>query len=44
MANKYEHDFPKIGAPALRALDSIGIKKLADLTSYTQEDLLALHT
>lgn len=43
MTTKYEHDFPKIGAPALRALDSIGIIKLADLTNYTEEDLLALH-
>jgi hypothetical protein len=40
---KVESDFPKISAPALRALSNVGIKKLADLKKYTAEELLDLH-
>lgn len=36
-------EFPKIGAPAFRALDSIGIRHLSDLTRYSEPQLLALH-
>ncbi len=35
--------FPKIGAPAERAFASAGIKKLSDLTKWTEKDLLSLH-
>lgn len=43
MKNKYAEEFPFIGAPAFRALDSVGITKLKDLTKYTEKELLALH-
>lgn len=43
MKNKYAEEFPFIGAPAFRALDNAGIVKLADLTKYTERELLALH-
>ncbi len=43
MNNKYGEEFPSIAAPAFRALDRIGIVKLADLTRYSEKDLLALH-
>lgn len=43
MKNKYSAEFPAIGAPAFRALDSVGIVELADLTKYSEEELLALH-
>jgi predicted Fe-Mo cluster-binding NifX family protein len=35
--------FPSIGAPAIRALESAGIKDLHDLTQWSEADLLALH-
>lgn len=38
-----ESDFPKISAPALRALSNAGIKKLADLKKYTAAQVLELH-
>lgn len=34
---------PKIGAPATRALASIGITRLAQLADHRAQDLLALH-
>ncbi|MCB0973038.1 MAG: DNA-binding protein [Actinobacteria bacterium] len=34
---------PKIGAPATRALATIGVTQLEDLTQYRAEDLLVLH-
>lgn len=43
MSEKYGEEFPKIGAPALRALDNAGITHLSDLTEYSEEALLALH-
>ncbi len=43
MHNKYGEEFPNIGAPAFRAIDSIGINTLSDLTKYTEKDLLSLH-
>ena len=43
MNNKFGDDFPKIGAPAFRALDGAGISQLSDLTKYTEKELLALH-
>lgn len=36
-------EFPKIGAPAFRALESVGITRLAQLTNYTEKQLLELH-
>jgi DNA-directed RNA polymerase alpha subunit len=35
--------FPKIGAPALRALQGNGIKTLKDLTKYSEEEISDLH-
>lgn len=43
MNDKFSEEFPKIGAPAFRALDNAGIKYLSELTKYTEEQLLALH-
>lgn len=43
MQNKFGEEFPSIGAPAFRALDVIGIHSLADVTKYTEKELLALH-
>lgn len=34
---------PKIGAPATRALNALGINSLHQLVGYTEEQLLALH-
>lgn len=36
-------EFPKVGAPALRALANAGIRRLADLCEWTEADLLRLH-
>jgi hypothetical protein len=36
-------DLPKIGAPATRALASIGITRLDHVAGRRQADLLALH-
>lgn len=36
-------ELPKIGAPALRALDSICVTNLSQLTNYTEKELLVLH-
>lgn len=38
MNNKFGEEFPSIGAPAFRAIDSIGIKKLADLTKIQKKN------
>lgn len=39
-----EHEFPtSIGKPAQRALLAAGYKRLQDLTSATEQDLLELH-
>ena len=35
--------FPKIGAPATRALASAGIANIAELAGWTERDLRALH-
>jgi DNA-directed RNA polymerase alpha subunit len=37
------HDFPKIGAPAKRALANAGYKRLEDLTRVTEADVSKLH-
>lgn len=36
-------DFPKLGRPALRALENAGIRRLKDLAKWTEKDLLSLH-
>lgn len=36
-------DLPKIGAPATRALESVGITRLEQLTQHTEKELLELH-
>ncbi|WP_225732408.1 MULTISPECIES: DNA-binding protein [unclassified Nocardia] len=39
-----ESDLPvKLSRPARRALDAAGIRCLADLTTWTERDLAALH-
>jgi hypothetical protein len=38
-----EGDIPKIGAPATRALASVGVTRLDQLVDYSQAELLALH-
>ncbi len=43
MSEIYGDDFPKIGAPAFRALAGLGIKKISQLTTYTEQELLDLH-
>ncbi len=43
MGKKYGQEFPQIGAPALRAISSLGITKLSDLTKYSEAELLELH-
>ena len=35
--------FPKIGAPATRALENAQVRGPKDLTSWSERDLLALH-
>ncbi len=34
---------PKIAAPAIRALDSIGVKHLEDLADHSEQQILSLH-
>lgn len=43
MTEKYGNEFPNIGAPAFRALDSAGITNLLELTKYSEKELLTLH-
>ena len=43
MNEKFGEEFPKIGAPAFRALDSVGITSLSDATNYSEKQLLELH-
>ncbi len=43
MNEKYGQEFPKIGNPALSALDHAGINHLVELPKYTEKELLALH-
>lgn len=40
---KLQSDFPKLAAPALRALYNAKIKSLADLTTMSEPELLSLH-
>jgi predicted flap endonuclease-1-like 5' DNA nuclease len=36
-------DLPSIGRPARAALEAAGVTRLADLASWTERDVLALH-
>jgi hypothetical protein len=36
-------ELPRIGAPATRALTSVGITRLSQLTDHRAEELLKLH-
>lgn len=38
-----EDNLPKIGAPATRALASIGVTRLRQLGDHSESELLALH-
>jgi hypothetical protein len=38
-----DDELPKIGAPATRALASIGVTRLSQLDQHGEEELLALH-
>jgi hypothetical protein len=42
-ASKQEYDFPKLGAPAERALVSAGYVRLAQLANVTEAELSRLH-
>jgi hypothetical protein len=43
MVNRTQSDLPKIAAPAQRALQSVGIATLEQLTKITEAELLQLH-
>lgn len=38
-----ERDLPKLAAPAIRALQGLGITKLEQLTGYTEAEIKNLH-
>jgi len=40
---KLEMDFPKLSAPALRALNNANINSLTELTKFSEKEILALH-
>ncbi len=40
---EHSNDLPKISAPAQRALQSVGIIRLKQLTEITEAELLQLH-
>ena len=42
-SNTQESDLPKLSAPAQRALASIGIQRLDQLTKYKESDIKKLH-
>ncbi|MBA3867604.1 MAG: DNA-binding protein [Anaerolineae bacterium] len=41
--NQSETDLPRLGAPALRALASVGVTRLEQLTAFTESDIKKLH-
>jgi predicted RecB family nuclease len=43
VSEKRETPLPKIGAPAIRALASVGVTTVEDLADHTEKELLALH-
>jgi len=38
-----ETNLPRMGAPALRALASVGVTRLEQLTAFTEKDIKKLH-
>ncbi len=42
-SNSPKNDLPKLSAPAQRALASIGIQRLDQLTKYKESDIKKLH-
>jgi predicted flap endonuclease-1-like 5' DNA nuclease len=42
-ADQPRHDFPKTSAPAERALLNAGITNLAQLATYSEKEIAALH-
>ncbi|HET9913715.1 MAG TPA: hypothetical protein VFQ13_17615 [Anaerolineales bacterium] len=42
-SGEQENNLPKIGQPATQALASIGIQRLAQLTSFSEKEILQLH-
>jgi hypothetical protein len=42
-SNQPESDFPKLSAPALRALNGAGYTRLEQLTKVTEAELMKLH-
>ncbi len=43
MTNQKQNDLPKISAPAQRALQSIGVTTLEQLTKVSEAELMKLH-
>jgi hypothetical protein len=43
MTGMADNDLPKIGAPATRALASIGVTQLRQLTNHSAKELQNLH-
>ena len=41
--NQPESNLPHIGAPATRALASVGVTRLEQLTAFTEKDIKNLH-
>ncbi len=42
-SSSQENDLPKLSAPAQRALATIGIQRLDQLTKYTESEIKKLH-
>jgi hypothetical protein len=42
-AAKQESDLPKIGQPAVRALEAVGVRRLEQLTGFSESELRQLH-
>jgi hypothetical protein len=38
-----DNDLPKLAAPARRALDAVGIRRLDQLTQFSEADIKQLH-
>lgn len=43
MSKAFRDEFPNIGAPAFRALNTLGITRLSQLKKYSEAQLLELH-
>lgn len=40
---QHKSDFPKLGAPALRALINANITNLSELSKYSEKEILSFH-